>query len=430
MAKTTTCEELQPGLKKLEKEASSVRLAEQALKRTDQDTTTILDTLLEHVVYQDTEMKVLWANQAACKSVGMRRKDLIGRHCYEVWAGRQNTCEDCPVERARDTGKAQKVEKMTMDGRWWYIAGYPIRGDGGHIKAMVELTLDITERKRAEKELRENEGRLSALLTSIPDHMSMMDKDLNIIWANETAMRLFGNDIIGKKCYKVYHRRTSPCKPQPCITLKAFKSGKSHTHTTEVRTEHGISMYYHCTANVALRDNDGKPTAVLEISRDVTKEKKLESELRTQAEELDAKSYNLEEINTALRVLLNKREQDKVELEEKVLSNVKELILPYLEKLKKMSLNASQFSCMSILESNLSDIISPFSRTLSSKYLSLSPTEIRVAHLIKDDKTTKEIAEFMNLSGKTVETHRAHIRKKIGVKHKKVNLRTYLSSLQ
>jgi len=429
MAEKKTCEELQPGLKKLEKEASTVRLAEQALKRTDLDSTAILDTLLELVVYQDTEMKVLWANQAACNSVGVRRKDLIGRHCYEVWAGRQKTCEDCPVARARDTGKAQKVEKMTLDGRWWHIVGYPIRDDGGHIKAMVELTLDITERKRAEKELQEHEGRLSALLTSIPDHMSMMDKDLNIIWANETAMRLFGNDIIGKKCYKVYHRRTSPCKPQPCITLKAFKSGKSHTHTTEVRTEHGISIYYHCTANVALRDNDAKPTAVLEISRDVTKEKKLESELRTQAEELDAKSRNLEEINTALRVLLNKREQDKVELEEKVLSNVKELILPYLEKLKKMSLNANQISCMSILESNLSDIISPFSRTLSSKYLSLSPTEIRVARLIKDDKTTKEIAEFMNLSGKTVETHRAHISKKIGIKHKKVNLRTYLSSL-
>jgi PAS domain S-box-containing protein len=360
----------------------------------------------------------------------MTREDLIGRHCYEVWAGRQETCEDCPVARARDTGKAHKVEKMTVDGRWWHIAGYPVRDDGGHIRAMVELTLDITERKRAEENLRQKEGKLHALLTSIPDHMSMMDKDLNIIWANETAMRLFGNHIIGKKCYEVYHRRTSPCKPQPCSTIKAFKSGKSHTHTSEVTTQDGTCFCYHCTANVALRDSDGKPTAVMEISRDVTKEKKLESELRTKAAELDIKSHNLEEINTALRVLLNKREQDKVELEEKVLSNVKELILPYLEKLKKMSLNANQISCMSILESNLNDIISPFSRTLSSKYLSLTPTEVQVAHLIKDDKTTKEIAEIMNLSGKTVETHRAHIRKKVGIKHKKLSLRTYLLSLR
>ena len=93
-------------------------------------------------------------------------------------------------------------------------------------------------------------------------------------------------------------------------------------------------------------------------------------------------------------------------------------------------MNDHQKSCVDILESNLTDIVSPFSRRLSSKYVGLTPTEIRVANLIKDDKTTKEIAEFMSLSEKTVETHRDHIRRKIGIKHKKVNLRTYLLALQ
>jgi DNA-binding CsgD family transcriptional regulator len=127
---------------------------------------------------------------------------------------------------------------------------------------------------------------------------------------------------------------------------------------------------------------------------------------------------------------LKQRQGDKAELEEKVLSNVKHLVLPYVERLKKTSLGNNQMSFVDILASNLKEIVSPFSRKLSSKYLHLTPTEIRVANLIKDDKTTKEIAEVMNLSEKTVETHRAHIRKKIGIKHKKVTLRTYLSSLQ
>ena len=147
--------------------------------------------------------------------------------------------------------------------------------------------------------------------------------------------------------------------------------------------------------------------------------------------EVEVKKHrdHLEETNTALRVLLKRREEDKVELEEKVLSNVKDLVLPYLERLQKTSLNPSQMSCLGILESNLNDIVSPFSRKLSSKYLALTPTEIRVANLIKEGKTTKEIAEFMNLSDKTIQAHRDNIRKKTGIKHKKRNLRTYLMAL-
>jgi DNA-binding CsgD family transcriptional regulator len=136
-----------------------------------------------------------------------------------------------------------------------------------------------------------------------------------------------------------------------------------------------------------------------------------------------------ENVNTALRVLLKRREEDKAELEEKVLSNVRDLVLPYMERLRQTRLDANQMLCLDILESNLNDIISPFARKLSSKYLSLTPTEIRVANLVKEGKTTKEIAEFMHLSDKTIESHRNNVRKKLGIKGKKTNLRTRLLSI-
>ena len=144
---------------------------------------------------------------------------------------------------------------------------------------------------------------------------------------------------------------------------------------------------------------------------------------------MKGKSANLEEVNAALNILLNKRDEDKGELEEKVVSNVKHLIEPYFTKLKKTTLNEEQATYVGILESNLNTIVSPFSRSLSSKYINLTPTEIKIANLVKEGKTTKEIAELLPSSRWTIDFHRNNIRKKFGLKNKKINLRSYLLSL-
>jgi PAS domain S-box-containing protein len=144
-----------------------------------------------------------------------------------------------------------------------------------------ELSQEIEERKTAEKALRDSEGKLSAILGSIVEPMSMIDKDLNIIWTNSTATRLFGEDIVGKKCFEVFHRGEKPCEPYPCLTLKAFQDGRVHEHDTQVVDKDGQIQHFHCTANVALRDDQGNPTAVLEISEDITERVRAEEERLT-----------------------------------------------------------------------------------------------------------------------------------------------------
>ena len=128
--------------------------AEEELEQEKHEKEMILDSLVEHVVYQNLENKVLWANRAAYESVHKTREELVGQHCYEIWAGRQSTCEDCPVVKALNTGDPQAIEKTTPDGRSWYIQGYPVRGINRDIVGVVELTLDVTDRKRAEEERR------------------------------------------------------------------------------------------------------------------------------------------------------------------------------------------------------------------------------------------------------------------------------------
>jgi DNA-binding NarL/FixJ family response regulator len=148
-----------------------------------------------------------------------------------------------------------------------------------------------------------------------------------------------------------------------------------------------------------------------------------EAELRRQTQELN-------ELNSALKVLLKKREQDKDVLEEKILSNIKSVINPYLEKLKQSRLNDKQESYLNILESNLNGVVSSFTRELSSKYHALSPMEIQVSNLVKEGKQTKEISDILNLSTNTIISHRYKIRSKLGLKNKKINLRAYLQSLK
>ena len=109
---------------------------------------------------------------------------------------------------------------------------------------------------------------------------------------------------------------------------------------------------------------------------------------------MENKTHELKKINAALNVLLKYRELNKKELEEKVLSIVKELILPYIKKLQKSQLKGNQTNYLSIIESNLYEIVAPFLRRLSSKYSDLTPSEIQVADLVKEGKTTKEIAEL------------------------------------
>jgi DNA-binding CsgD family transcriptional regulator len=96
--------------------------------------------------------------------------------------------------------------------------------------------------------------------------------------------------------------------------------------------------------------------------------------------------------------------------------------------LKKSRLNTNQKTLINILESNLGNMISPFISTVSSKYFNLTPMEVRVANLVKEGKTNKEIAELLCISKNTILFHRYNIRSKLGLKNKKINLRSHLLS--
>jgi PAS domain S-box-containing protein len=159
-------------------------------------------------------------------------------------------------------------------------------------------------------------------------------------------------------------------------------------------------------------------------------QQQLEEEIRTRREAekaLQAERLQLEEANVALKVLLRQREKDREELEEKFVSNVNELVLPLVEKLKKSRLEGLQIGAVDLIETNLKEIVSPFLHNIRS--FKLTPRQLEIVALIKQGRTTKEIAELLHASKDAIDMQRFMIRKKMGLNKEKSNLRSLLLSL-
>ena len=178
----------------------------------------------------------------------------------------------------------------------------------------------------------------------------------------------------------------------------------------------------------AIRMSYEGPVRVIVSHEDITDLKLTEEALKKSEEALFEQKQSLEEANIALKVLLKQREADRVELEQKVLTNVKDLIFPYVDKLKRAKLRPQETTLVEIVDTHLNDIISPFLQRMAAVNTMFTPQEIQVAALVKDGKSSKEIAAILFVSETTVHFHRKNLREKLGLKNRRVNLRTFLLS--
>jgi PAS domain S-box-containing protein len=166
------------------------------------------------------------------------------------------------------------------------------------------------------------------------------------------------------------------------------------------------------------------------LRREIADRRRAEKALKRRERDLQRKTAELEETNTALKVLLKSTGQDQLRHEEKVTYNVREVVMPHLEKLKRCELSSHSRLVVNSLESALADIISPFMKNLTVAYHHLTPSELQVANFIRQGRSSKDIARMMALSSRTIESHRKNIRRKLGIQNLKTNLRTYLQGLE
>ncbi|MFP4029166.1 MAG: ATP-binding protein [Candidatus Brocadiia bacterium] len=165
--------DLEFGLRSLEDRKERERV-ERALRESEQQKSAILDTMSELVVYQKPSGEIVWSNQAARESVGMAAEQMVGKRCYEVWHGRDERCPLCPVPAARRTGDSVSKEVETPDGRTWLISVDPLTDHSGAITGFVEVTSEITERKKAREELKRTNRRLQRAMEELQDAQQRM----------------------------------------------------------------------------------------------------------------------------------------------------------------------------------------------------------------------------------------------------------------
>lgn len=327
---------------------------------------------------------------------------------------------------------------------------------------------ELEERVKTEATLRESEQLYRSLLESSPDPVVVYDIEGRATHVNPAFERTFGferGELLGKSIEFV----PEDSRAETRAAIESMLSGHTiQLFETKRSTKDGRILDVQISSRL-YSDRDGRPAGNIVILRDISAAKKIQEELRQYRDQLEelvaertaelaetnarlakeiedrkrvekklrkrevelkAQSHHLAEVNTALKVLLKQREDDKKELGENVLSNVKELIGPYLDRLRKSRLSTDQTTLLSILDSNLNNIISPFISQLSARSIRLTPTEIRVANLVKEGNTNKEIAALLCLSKNTILFHRYNIRKKLGIKNKKINLQAHLMSAE
>jgi PAS domain S-box-containing protein len=427
MRKKFSHEQLEQRVKALEKQVYRLKGAEKALRSSEQRFRDLYKNApIAYFSVSPDDGTILRVNAEATRLLGRKKKDLEQMKVFDLYA-------DTPhgIHRAKalfqrfQTGESIRDEELQMkrDGKplWINLHVEPVQDPDGEVVESRSMVIDISKRKMAEEALSKSEKRYRLLVETMNEGLGVLDKKACLKYFNHKFCEMLGyqkDEIVGRPIVDFLP------EPDQSIFKTQFtmrKNGKSTRYEMKFASKEGREIPT-IISGTPIFDGGKRFKGSFAVITDISDRKKMETELATRA-------ADLEELNTALKVLLKRREQDKAELEEKIIINVKELVMPYLEKLKRSRLNERQRTYLTILESNLNEIISPFARSLSFNLWNLTHKEMEIANLIKYGKTTKEIAEMLNLSTRTIESHRKNVRQKLGIKNNKSNLRTYLSSL-
>ncbi len=403
-------------------------------KSRDQETTSsaflqlLLDSIPVPIFYQDSRGVYISANQKFRDFTGIKAKDFIGKKIRKIVTPDLAEILERADQKLLRTGEVQTYESSVRhaDGTERFVAFSKVsfNDQSGKCNGLIGAIFDITRRKELEDQLRKDEEKFRLIFENIQDVYYEIELDGTIIELSPSIEKhspFKREDLLGRSIYDFYAD-----KDRRKELLQSLRE-KGSVHDFEIQLKNDRGYVWTCSITATVQPgNEKRPPWIVGSMRDISERKQNEETLKQREEELFIKSRNLEEMNTALKILLKQRDEDRKEIEENVLTNVKYSILPYIEKLKEHKLTPYQKDSLEIMDRQIRKLISPFIRSISESIFDLTPQEIRVADLVKSGNTTKEIAGILGISTKTVDYHRDNLRKKLGIKSHQTNLRSFL----
>jgi PAS domain S-box-containing protein len=446
---------------------------EAALTESERRLADIIDFLPDATFAIDLSSKVIAWNRAMEEKTGVKAEDMLGKGNYEYtipfYGMRRPILIDLALRFTEESEKKYDfVERngdvlltetnVTLKGVprvLWGKAG-PLYDSHGNVAGAIESIRDITELRQAREALQKAHDELESRVRERTDELMLVNKVLeaeifehkraeekililanlsdisplsitvhdlqgNYLYANQKTFDMHGyskEEFLARNLHEID-------VPSSAALFEERKKEILETSEAQFNVEHYRKDGTCLPLEVFVKATKWEEKVVLlSVASDVTERRRVEEELRKYREdlevlvsertrELESKTNNLQEINTALNVLLQKREEDKKILEERFVANIGSLVLPYVEKIRKYNLDAQQHFYLDTIEKNLDEIASPLLKNIQQ--FNLTPREIQIASLIKDGKTTKEIEKILGIAKGSVDTHRKNIRKKLGL---------------
>lgn len=265
---------------KLQQEINERKRVEAALRKAEQEKTLILSSMSERVLFYDLNMRIIWANRAAEELAGLTSEQMVGRSCYEVWQKSDRPCAGCPILTVLITGKEQEGEMSTPDGRVWFMRVYPVRDESGNMVGIVEVSMDITERKLAQEELRVSEANYRAIFDAANDGIQVIDIETgDMLDTNKKITEMFGYSPEESRTLKIRDLSFggSPYAQEDALKhiRKAFR-GEPQLFEWMAKDKSGRLFWVEVNLKKAII---GDKERLLAIVRDITERKQMEREM-------------------------------------------------------------------------------------------------------------------------------------------------------